>query len=218
VFDSPKKLFNPQFIRSAATHLEGLWFDATRRVQTSDYVPLDRLTLRGSRKSGFDYLPSRPSVARQIFAALPIQDYREYTFVDFGSGKGRMLFLAAEHPYRKVQGVEFAVELHEQAEKNISRYRHATKRCSNIESINVDACEYPLPAGNLVLYFFNPFGPEIFTKVLANLGDSLARHPRKIFAAVLNPEFAYVLDATPFLRLYLQTRRFRIYQSRIAAE
>ena len=146
-------------------------------------------------------------------ARLPIQNHAEYTFVDLGSGKGRMLFLAAEYPFRKIQGVEFALQLHQQAERNISRYRHARQRCTDLESTNLDASEYIFPDGKLVLYLFNPFGPEVFKKVLINLGKSLAQHPRHVIVVIVNPEFALITEAMPFLRLYFQTRRFQIYQS-----
>jgi transaldolase len=119
------------------------------------------------------------------------------------SGKGRMLLLAAEYPFRKIQGLEIALQLHHQAEQNISRYRHARQRCTVLESINVDALEYVFPEGNLVLYLFNPFLPEVL----------IAQHPRHVIVIMLNPVFGFVIEAMPFLRLYLETRRFRIYQS-----
>lgn len=203
----------PLFIRSAATRLEGLWFDATRHVQTSSPVSLHQLTLVGAEKIGGDYLPTRPTVARQILALLPIQNHSEYTFIDLGSGKGRMLLIAAEYPFRKVQGLEIALELHREAKQNISRYHHPSQRCAIIESINLDALEYVFPDGNLILYLFNPFLPEVLKKVLANLESSLAQHPRHVMVIIVNPVFGFVIEEKPFLRLYLETRRFRIYQS-----
>jgi SAM-dependent methyltransferase len=202
-------------MRSAATQAEGWWFDVTRHVQTSGYVPLEGLTLAGPGKSSFEYFPIHPSVARQVLERLPIQNHSEYTFVDLGSGMGRMLLLAAEYPFRKIQGVELAVELHLQAKQNISRCRHVGRRCTDIESINADVSEYRFPNGKLALYLFNPFGPEVLAKVLANLAASIAEQPRHVIVTILNPKFAFVADAMPYLRLYLQTRRFRIYQTDI---
>ena len=203
----------PLFIRSAATQLEGLWFDATRHVQTSGPVSLHQLTLVGAEQIGGDYLPTRPSVARQILAQLPIQNHHEYTFIDLGSGKGRMLLIAAEYPFRRVQGLEIALELHRDATQNISRFRHPSQRCAIIESLNVDALEYVFPQGNLILYLFNPFLPEVLKKVLLNLESSLAQHPRHVIVIIVNPVFGFVLEEKPFLRLYLENRRYRIYQS-----
>ena len=200
-------------IRSALTRAEGRWFDSTRHVDTAGYVALDQLTLAGSSQSGNDYLAVRPSVARQALARLPEPNYEKYTFVDLGSGKGRMLLVAAEYPFRKIQGVEFAVQLHREAEQNIVRYRHRGRRCRDIRSVNMDAADYLFPDGNLVLYLYNPFGLDVMKKVFANLEKAIAHAPRHVVVIMVNPEFASVADSMPSLRLHYLTRRFRIYQT-----
>jgi hypothetical protein len=200
-------------VRSALTRAEGRWFDATRHVDTAGYIALDQLTLVGSSQSGNDYLAVRPSVARQALAHLPAPNYEEYTFVDLGSGKGRMLLAAAEHPFRKIEGVEFAVQLHREAEQNIARYRHRRRRCGDIRSVNMDAAEYTFPDGNLVLYLYNPFGLEVIKKVFANLERAIAHTPRHVVVIMVKPEIASVADSMPFLRLYYENRRFRVYET-----
>jgi hypothetical protein len=202
-----------QRIRSALTRAEGRWFDSTRHVDTAGYIALDQLTLVGSAQSGYDYLAVRPSVARQALARLPDPNYEEYTFVDLGSGKGRMLLVAAEYPFRTIRGVEFAVQLHREAEQNIIRYRHRGRRCCDIRSVNMDAEEYMFPEGNLVLYLYNPFGRDVTKKVFANLEKAIAHMPRHVVVIMVNCEFASVADSMPSLRLYYETRRFRIYQT-----
>jgi hypothetical protein len=49
-------------------------------------------------------------------------DPRNFTFIDFGSGKGRVLLIAAGLPFKAVVGIEFSRELHEIAVQNISRF------------------------------------------------------------------------------------------------
>ena len=82
-----------------------------------------------------------------------------------------------------------------------------------LESINLDASEYRFPDGKLILYLYNPFGPEVLRKVLTNLEESIAQQPRHVIVVMVNPEFASVADSMPFLRLHSQTQRFRIYQT-----
>ena len=43
----------------------------------------------------------------------------EDVFVDYGSGKGRVVIMAAESPFRKVIGVEFSAQLHAIAKENV---------------------------------------------------------------------------------------------------
>jgi predicted RNA methylase len=47
------------------------------------------------------------------------EDLHRFSFVDFGSGKGRVLLVASHYPFREVVGVEFSPELQKIAEGNI---------------------------------------------------------------------------------------------------
>ena len=47
-------------------------------------------------------------------------DHREFSFVDYGSGKGRVLMLAAAYPFRRILGVEFSESLDRVARDNIA--------------------------------------------------------------------------------------------------
>jgi tRNA G46 methylase TrmB len=38
--------------------------------------------------------------------------FEDFTFFDFGSGKGRALHLASEFPFKNIIGVEFSSKLH----------------------------------------------------------------------------------------------------------
>ena len=202
-----------KWLRKAAVLAEGRWFDATRQVETRGVVPLNKLTLVGAAKSGFDYMPARPARARRAIVALPLNNPADYTFVDLGSGKGRVLFLAAEFPFRRILGVEFATELHQAAQKNIQGYRYFWRQCNNIESLNMDASEFEFPNENLVIHLFNPFGGPVMGKVLDNLAASLRRNPRHVIVAMLYPDFAFMLGGVPELRPYRVTSRYHIYQS-----
>ncbi|MBK8386616.1 MAG: class I SAM-dependent methyltransferase [Candidatus Accumulibacter sp.] len=53
------------------------------------------------------YEPSPSGMVRSILSTLGL-DWRRYTFVDFGAGKGRVLLLAAELPFKNIIGVEFS--------------------------------------------------------------------------------------------------------------
>ena len=200
-------------IRAALTRVEGCWFDVTRRVQTEGYVAVKQVTFTATGESGNDYLPTRPSIVRQVLARLPVRDLAEYTFVDLGSGKGRVLLVAAEYPFSKIRGVEFVGELHRQAEKNVSRYHYARRRCLDVEAVHADAMEYVFPDSKLILFLYNPFGPEVMRKVFLNLEKSLARRPRHVVVVLVNLESAFVADAMPFLRLHYGTQRYRIYHT-----
>ncbi len=54
----------------------------------------------------------------------------------------------------------FNIPLHQQAQRNILSHRPWKQQCGAIESIHADAAGYEFHDEKLVLYMFNPFGPE----------------------------------------------------------
>lgn len=84
------------------------------------------------------YEPSSPQLVRAELEKLNI-DFRRFTFVDFGSGKGRVFLVAASFPFKEVVGVEFSPEFHEIALENIARLSASAARAGGILSIQDDA-------------------------------------------------------------------------------
>ena len=193
--------------------IEDWWFDSTRHVDTAGLIQPDRSKVVGAVRDSNMYGPVRAANAHTALRDLPIRDYRQYTFVDMGSGKGRALFVAAEYSFRQVRGVEYSPEMHHAALENIREYRHARQRCREIESVLANAAEYEFPIDNLVLFLFNPFGPDIMRAMLANLERSLAKSPRHVVVVMLWPEQAKVVAQMEGMRAYRQTRRYHIYQT-----
>ena len=192
--------------------MEDAWFDTTRSVATSRAAEIGGLHLAGPRRDAFMYLPSRARNVRALLRALPLEDPARYTFIDLGSGAGRVLFIAAEFPFQRVIGLELAAELHQLAQQNISRFRCRRKRCHDIVSIHTSAADYEFPNENLVIFLFNPFGPSVLRDVLKNLDESLRRNRRSVFLAVLYPEYKGVIDeGAARWKLLESTARHAIY-------
>jgi SAM-dependent methyltransferase len=202
------------FVRHVIRALEDYWFDTTRSVRTSQCVELGNLSLAGERRDAFMYWPARLKNARAALRALPVTDHRNFRFIDLGSGAGRVLFLASEYPFKQIEGVEIATELHEVAQENIRRFRFPGQRCREIRSTNLSAADYEFPNENLAIYLFNPFGPDVLGDVIAHLNTSLRTHPRNVVVAMLYPEFGYMMDRSGELELCQATAKYRIYKSR----
>jgi SAM-dependent methyltransferase len=213
-FNRPNSLSRRLKVRSRVREVEEWWFDSTRHVLTSGNASApDASKVVGEIRDSHIYIPVRVANAHAALRDLPLKDHSEYTFLDIGSGKGRMLFVAAEYPFRKVRGVEFAGDLHGQAQANVARYRHRKQRCSDIESIHADAARFEFPNENLVLYLFNPFGPEVLSRMLANLEKSIEKHPRHVIVVLLWPENSDMVAGMRWMREYKRTRRHHIYQT-----
>jgi hypothetical protein len=216
--DLLKKVANRLDLKGRVRACEDWWFDTTRRVQTSGLVAVPPASkVVGEIRDSYVYGAVRVANAHAALRDLPVggagsRDYSNYTFVDMGSGKGRMLFVAAEYPFRRVIGVEFSNVLHEEAVANIRRYRHRKQRCADIESVHADAAEFEFPDENLVIYMFNPFGPEVMGRMLANLERSIERHPRPVLVVMLWPEHSDLVRRMRGVRVYRETRRHHIFE------
>ena len=115
------------------------------------------------------YRPTDFAILAQILDHLSIR-HEDYTFIDYGSGKGLVLLRAAAYPFKKVIGVEFARELHEIARRNLDCYP-AHLRISEVELVNADALEFRPPTGNLVFYLYKPFEAPVTKKLIARIRE-----------------------------------------------
>jgi SAM-dependent methyltransferase len=108
-------------------------------------------------------------------------------FIDFGSGKGRMVYLAARYfPFRKVIGVEISGKLNEIAGKNIEKNRHRL-RSQDIQLVTGNILDYVVGDDITVVYMYNPFGGSAFGELIDKLCASLNRCPREMRIIYRNP-------------------------------
>jgi len=101
------------------------------------------------------------------------------TFVDYGSGKGRVLFLAALHGFDRVIGVEYSEELHNAALENCRKFSR-TDLVDRIEPVLMDAADFRIPETDCLLNFYNPLPSDIFNKVMARVGETSQRCGNRI--------------------------------------
>lgn len=156
-----------------------------------------------------DYLATGYLRFRQLMKHIEIRD-GEDVFLDFGSGMGRAVILAATYPFRKVIGVELVTDLHVRAGENV---RRALKRvrCRDIELYNVDARTFPIPADVTVIYMWNPFAGEVLRQVCANIRQSIIDSPRTLTVLHLSPydptDLDLIKETLPWLR---EQKRLRL--------
>lgn len=163
------------------------------------------------------YEPTPEEIFPEMISKLPF-DPRDFVFVDFGSGKGKALMLAAHYPFRRVVGVELWEDLHRIALENLERFRdHRSCRAETV-SVLMDAGDFEMPEHPLVLYFFNPFPEPVVSRVLANLERSLAEAPRRAYVLFYGPvrrgtpwDRRRVFETADFLAVLRDEGRFTIY-------
>lgn len=157
------------------------------------------------------YQPCDPGLFREAVGALAI-DYRQFAFVDLGSGKGRALLLAAEFPFRRIQGVELLPELHSIAVQNARQFRAGAER-QRIELRCGDARGFAYPSGPLLVFLFDPFPGHVLETVIANLGKAVRHEPRPLLLVYLNPISEHVLSNSGWLCRRCGSIQYAVYES-----
>ena len=166
---------------AGCTRLKELDIDSENAVQGVDYAPTPRL------------------IIRWVHAHLP-KDLNDWTFVDIGAGRGRVMIEAAQNNYAKVIGVEFAPELHAEAEKNIAVMDRSRQCAGSLQLRLGDATRIDVPNGPCVFYLFNPFGASVLEAFLAGVLDAHRADPRPMIFIYINPLCAATFTRFPRLK------------------
>lgn len=150
-------------------------------VETAQCIPWQSL---GSDKDREDYMPTDFQLFQRAISRVSIS--RESAFLDYGSGKGRNLILAAQHPFGRVYGIEYVERLCEASRHNVARAR-GRKQCRDVRVAQGDAASWPCPDDVTVIFLFNPFTGPILKGALDRIAESLQRQPRQITVFYLQP-------------------------------
>jgi len=147
---------------------EDVLFDYKNGIDTLSAIPTKDLGLEDEAKIDqcSRYVPSFASCVRDILDRVQKDiDFNAGNFVDMGSGKGKVLFIATKYDFKKIIGVEYSKDLHDICEINIKKIG-AEER---ILSIHEDGSKYEPNADNNIYYFFNPFTGDLLDSCLKNL-------------------------------------------------
>lgn len=165
-----------------------LFFDYKYKVETINTIMLDELEIDSPNKThGRYYEGTNTFIFKRIFPHIKI-DVSNSCIVDFGSGKGKVMLLAAERGFRKVVGVEFSGQLVEICRKNLEIFKQRTKSKTEFEVFHMDAAEFEIPADANLLFFSNPFDEALIARVIENILRSLEKNPREIVVVHLYPQ------------------------------
>lgn len=190
-------------------------YDWDHRVNTTSGAVNWRNRLLGVFHS--PYQPTQPELFREmmesLMASAPI-NLADFRFIDIGSGKGRVLLMASDFPFRRIVGVELLPALHAVAEENIAAYTSETQKCFSLQSICADATTVGFPEDPLLIYLFNPLPEAGLRQMLENLQKSLQATPRPAFVLYHNPELEPVLAASGFLHKIAGTQQYSIFAAR----
>nr|AUN87431.1 N-6' methyltransferase [Micromonospora echinospora] len=173
-------------------------FDERFGTETNGIVGLADIDSIGThQEEASHYLPTRKQEFDRMMATVGELDHGEHVFVDLGCGKGRVVLLAAEKPYKKVIGVDFSPSFISQAKENVERYTGPVAT-HEIELLAIDAVDFVVPPENLIVYLFSPFGPPVFDTVMRNLVAATKKRKQKITIVYYSPDYDDVVREAGF--------------------
>lgn len=167
-------------------------------LSTEDIHPDKQLTALIS-----PYIGSQPSIVRRGLSALGT--YGDYTFIDYGCGKGRPIVVAGEFPFQSVTGIELSPNLAATARLNIAKVARRFPERQGVTIVCADVCDFPLPPDKLACFNYHAFGPEIVARIIKKFETALAGDTPHMFLIYYNPVHFELFDASPaFRRFYAQ--------------
>jgi SAM-dependent methyltransferase len=176
--------------------LNGDDFDAGHGTDTARVVEVSSLDMKSPNvRHAVRYQPSSAALVKKAIDWLDI-DLSDLAFIDFGSGKGRVVLLAAAYPFKSVVGVELSRELHEIARDNVSRAPLRPEDSGKISLACLDVTDFSLPDSDLLCYLYNPFGPAVLAPLAERLSAHSSHRGHRVFVIYVDPRHRNVFDET----------------------
>ncbi|WKZ47456.1 MAG: hypothetical protein QY306_16710 [Anaerolineales bacterium] len=189
-----------------------LLFDWRYQIDTINTAQLDTLEIDSKNKSVGNYYEGTNAYIFQKMISRAEVDPSKSCFVDFGSGKGKAMFMAAERGFRRIIGVEFSIELVEINRKNLEIFKQKTKSKVEFEILHMDASEYAIPADANLLFFSNPFNEALTAKVIGNILKSYEQAPREIWVVHLHPQGNMAFANHPRFKIVHEAREGFVFR------
>jgi predicted RNA methylase len=137
------------------------------------------------------YEPTPYSALEKLFRHYQLAETDRV--VDFGCGKGRLMFYT-HHLFRNtVVGIEMDQGLYQDALENLNRYSKRNRHAK--DQIHFHCClaeEYPINPSDNRFYFFNPFTIQIFKRIVHHILASVEHSKRQVELVLYYPSKEYI--------------------------
>jgi len=191
-------------------------FDICHNVKTSGIIHLDELSIDIPNKvHGYRYEAVNVSAFMEALDYVDLH-YPDYCFIDLGCGKSFAMMLASQYGFKRVIGVEFSAALVERCRSNLSTFyaNPKLKYRPAYEILNLDVTRFELPAGNNVLFLFNPFNKSVLRETFRNFLAVIDSSVFETYVIYINALHREVLSDLGFNLLhYYPTDPLNVYKN-----
>lgn len=159
------------------------------------------------------YYGTSPSLFRgvieqwqQTLAATPYQ-ISDFTLIDLGCGKGRVLMMASDLPFRRIVGIELNPDLVATANANLFRWNTSPHACTDITVLcsdvltALDALTASLSGLPILLYLYNPFDEHVMLPLLEQLSAASRTRTAPIDIIYAHPAHSGLFERIPGMTL-----------------
>lgn len=170
-------------------------------LDTTGINDLATLAIKGKYRNQAEvYQGASYKVTEELFSWLRGQAVAG-PFIDLGSGKGRVMVVAAHFGFRKITGVEFARELVDLARHNIRNTQQKFPETGFL-LLHENAFNHEIENDLAVFFFFNPFKEQVMRKVIGNILLSVKKSPRPVYVVYVNPQLRELFEAEGFREVF----------------
>lgn len=157
--------------------------DSVFRINTHETVTIDKLNFENEsiQKHAAPYQGVWAVNFFRLITAARINLKSKAAFVDLGSGRGRVCFLASWFGFKDVIGVEYDKNLISSSNQNKKISRFIQKE--SIQFLHQDASSFHLPEKQTFVFMFNPFDEYILELFLIKNFENLKKFNSKILYA-----------------------------------
>ncbi len=191
-------------------------FDLRYGTDTMRWVEIKALNFESEHKvNATSYRATKAGPLQKLMRKLDLP--KAGVFVDLGSGKGRVLLIAAQVGFEKIVGVEFLRELCEIARENVNAFARRTHTAARIDVVESDVASYRIGSTHNVFFIYDPFDEVVMAQLLANLRSSVTQFPRKIWLIYNTPIHDAIIGESQLFcegdEFEISGTRFKVYHN-----
>lgn len=131
------------------------------------------------------YQPINFYTAEKLFEQIP-SSYKKTAILDAGSGKGRVLAMAAYAGFTAIYGFDISADMCLQATQSLQDIQKQFPK-THFDITVANANEYDVPDDVGVIFLFNPFDGLVMQDFIAQVMLSLRRKSRNLLVLYANP-------------------------------
>tara|TARA_S200000501_G_C20870796_1_gene764171 strand:- start:7 stop:642 length:636 start_codon:yes stop_codon:yes gene_type:complete len=180
-------------------HLKGFLNDSARNISTQKIFELSDLNIDPS--SGTRYETISYKSLRNILKVPFEMSFNQ--FLDIWCGLGRSIIVAHEIGFKELHGLDISDQLIKMCKDNLIKSKIEAKLTCQ------DILDYDLPAGDLVIYIFNPFGKERIEFLL----NKVKNRSYKTFIIYHNPKHSDSFDSKNLIQQKIN-KHFGLYDEK----